>query len=90
MANSQYKHQNTAKVKQLPPYKTNNQTKVTKILLKFHHIGWLYGKSYIKKFKVHYCKNFASQIISTDSRHCGPAEAIPKFQISPSQKLRKM
>ena len=50
MANSQYKYQNTAKVKQIPPYKIINQTKVTKILLQLHHIGWLYGKSYIKKF----------------------------------------
>ena len=42
-----------------------------------------------KNFRVHYCKNFASQIISTDSRHCGLVEAMPKFHISPSHKLRK-
>ena len=41
-------------------------------------------------FKFHLIKNLEKyDPKSCSRRHCGPAEAMPKFQISPSQKLRK-
>merc|ERR1712138_222261 len=41
-------------------------------------------------FKFHLLKNLEKYDLKSGScRHCGPAEAMPKFQISPSQKLRK-
>ena len=38
---------------------------------------------------MHWRQVYIKYLLPCSRRHCGPAEAMPKFQISPSQKLRK-